>query len=77
MTVTGTKHKMLVIAREFFWKKGHNATSLEKIANAYGCKPADIYNFFKKKLDLLLDISIHCRRKACFSSTTVIRAKSF
>ena len=43
---------MLDIARKLFWKKGYNAASLRDIADAYGCKPANIYNFFKKKEDI-------------------------
>jgi len=53
---TGTKQKMLAIARRLFWEKGYNATSLRDIADAYGCKPANIYNFFKKKEDILYEV---------------------
>ena len=56
MMGTGTKQKMLDIARKLFWKKGYNAASLRDIADAYGCKPANIYNFFKKKEDILYEM---------------------
>ena len=56
MSRPDTKQKMLNIARKLFWKKGYNATSMRDIANSYGCKPANIYNFFKKKEDILYDV---------------------
>ena len=40
------KAKMLDKARRLFWKKGYNSTSGLDIAQAYGCKSANIYNFF-------------------------------
>ena len=74
MTVNGTKQIMLLITRKLFWKKGYKDTNLREIVNAYGCKPADNYNLFKIKVDLLLEVSTQCRRKACFSSTAAIQA---
>jgi AcrR family transcriptional regulator len=51
-----TKRKMLNKARTLFWSKGYNATSVRDIAKAYGCKPANIYNFFSKKEDILFEV---------------------
>ena len=51
-----TKQKMLDVARKLFWEKGYNATSMRDIANAYGCKPANIYNFFSQKEDILYEV---------------------
>jgi AcrR family transcriptional regulator len=51
-----TKRKMLNKARTLFWSKGYNATSVRDIARAYGCKPANVYNFFTKKADILYEV---------------------
>ena len=51
-----TKRKMLNKARTLFWSKGYNATSVRDIARAYGCKPANVYNFFTKKEDILYEV---------------------
>ena len=48
--------KILDKARALFWKKGYNATSIRDIANAYGCKPANIYNFFSNKEEILFEV---------------------
>lgn len=47
---------MLDKARALFWKKGYNATSMRDIAAAYGCKPANIYNFFPNKEEILFQV---------------------
>ena len=47
---------MLDKARRLFWKKGYNATSMRDIALAYGCKPANIYNFFTNKEEILYEV---------------------
>ena len=51
-----TKQKMLNKARALFWSKGYNATSVRDIARAYGCEPANVYNFFSKKEDILYEV---------------------
>ena len=51
-----TKRKMLNKAGTLFWSKGYNATSVRDIARAYGCKPANVYNFFSKKEDILFEV---------------------
>ncbi|MCK4789903.1 MAG: TetR family transcriptional regulator [Desulfobacteraceae bacterium] len=47
---------MLNKARALFWKKGYNATSMRDLAAAYGCKPANIYNFFLNKEEILYEV---------------------
>lgn len=49
------REKLLAIASTLFWKKGYRGTSLRDIAKAYGCKPANIYNFFMNKEELLFE----------------------
>ena len=56
MTEGNTKQRMLDIARKLFWKNGYNSTSMRDIANQYGCEPANIYNFFKQKEDILYEV---------------------
>jgi AcrR family transcriptional regulator len=51
-----SKQKMLNKARALFWSKGYNSTSMQDIARAYSCKPANIYNFFAKKEDILYEV---------------------
>jgi len=48
--------KMLDKARRLFWEKGYNATSMRDIARAYGCEPANIYNFFSNKEEILYQV---------------------
>jgi TetR/AcrR family transcriptional regulator, cholesterol catabolism regulator len=50
------KAKMLETARRLFWEKGYNATSMRDIAVAYGCRPANIYNFFADKEEILFEV---------------------
>jgi len=47
---------MLAKASVLFWRKGYQGTSMRDIAKAYGCKPANIYNFFPNKEYLLFEI---------------------
>lgn len=51
-----TRQKMLNKTRVLFWRKGYNSTTMRDIASAYGCKPANIYNFFSKKEDILYEV---------------------
>jgi TetR/AcrR family transcriptional regulator, cholesterol catabolism regulator len=53
-----SKKKMLNKARTLFWSKGYHATSMRDIASAYGCKPANIYNFFTNKEDILYQVLV-------------------
>jgi len=50
------KAKMLNVARKLFWKKGYNSTGMRDIAEAYGCRPANIYNFFNSKEEILFQV---------------------
>jgi AcrR family transcriptional regulator len=50
------KAKMLETARRLFWEKGYNATSMREIAIVYGCRPANIYNFFFDKEEILFEV---------------------
>jgi AcrR family transcriptional regulator len=50
------KPKMLETARRLFWEKGYNATSIREIALSYGCRPANIYNFFSDKEEILFEV---------------------
>ncbi len=49
------REKMLAKASTLFWEKGYSATSMRDIARAYGCKAANIYNFFPNKESLLYE----------------------
>ena len=48
--------KILDMARALFWRKGYISTSMRDIAAAYGCKPANIYNFFPNKEEILFEV---------------------
>jgi AcrR family transcriptional regulator len=50
------KAKMLETARRLFWEKGYRATSMRDIGISYGCKPANIYNFFSDKEEILFEV---------------------
>ncbi len=50
------KAKMLETARRLFWEKGYNAASMRDIAVSYGCRPANIYNFFSDKEEILFEV---------------------
>jgi len=39
-----------------FWQKGYHSTSMKDIANACKCKPANFYNYFKGKEDILYEV---------------------
>ena len=43
-------------AEGLFWDKGYNGTSMRDIASACNCKPANIYNFFESKEDILFEV---------------------
>jgi len=50
------KKQMMDIARAVFTKQGYCGASMRKLADAFGCKPANIYNFFNSKEDLLFEV---------------------
>jgi AcrR family transcriptional regulator len=42
-------------ASTIFWKKGYSGASMRDIAKACKCKPANIYNFFHSKEEILFE----------------------
>ncbi len=50
------RNKIMSKARTLFGKKGYQNTTVRDIAAAYGCEPANIYNFFPSKEDILFEI---------------------
>ena len=47
---------MIAKSSYLFWKKGYQGTSMRDIAKAFGCKPANIYNYFPNKESILYEI---------------------
>ncbi|MDD3653948.1 MAG: TetR/AcrR family transcriptional regulator [Desulfotomaculaceae bacterium] len=39
-----------------FWQKGYHATSMKDLAKVCSCKPANLYNYFKNKEDILYEV---------------------
>jgi len=56
MPAKSPTRKILDKARTLFWRKGYISTSMRDIAAAYGCKPANIYNFFPNKEEILFEV---------------------
>ncbi|MGC1402963.1 MAG: TetR family transcriptional regulator [Thermodesulfobacteriota bacterium] len=50
------RERVLNEAAMIFWKKGYHSTTMRDIAQAYGCQPANIYNFFPQKEAILYEI---------------------
>ena len=50
------KKQMLDKARVLFRRQGYRGASMKDLANAFGCKPANIYNYFANKEDLLFEV---------------------
>jgi AcrR family transcriptional regulator len=50
------KSLILEKAGQLFWQKGYNNTSMKDIANACDCKPANFYNYFSGKEDILYEV---------------------
>lgn len=50
------RNKIMSKARTLFGRKGYQNTTVRDIAAAYGCEPANIYNFFPSKEDILFEI---------------------
>ncbi|MFP4477436.1 MAG: TetR family transcriptional regulator [Desulfatibacillaceae bacterium] len=48
--------RLLTVASKLFWQNGFNGTSMRDIAREYGCKPANIYNFFPGKEAVLYEV---------------------
>ena len=47
---------MLDKARVLFWKKGYQGASMADLAAACSCKPANIYNYFRNKEEILFEV---------------------
>jgi AcrR family transcriptional regulator len=56
MAIKTQNRRILDKARALFWRKGYISTSMRDIAAAYGCKPANLYNFFPNKEDILFEV---------------------
>ncbi len=50
------KKRILALARNLFWKNGYNSVSMRDLARAYGCQPANLYNYFKTKESILFEV---------------------
>ena len=56
MPAKSPTRKILDKARTLFWRKGYISTSMRDIAAAYCWKPANIYNFFPNKEEILFEV---------------------
>lgn len=50
------KKRILALARNLFWKNGYSSVSMRDLARAYGCQPANLYNYFKTKESILFEV---------------------
>ncbi|MCB2227751.1 MAG: TetR/AcrR family transcriptional regulator [Desulfarculaceae bacterium] len=50
------KKQMMDKARVLFTRLGYSGASMKNLAEAFGCKPANIYNYFASKEDLLFEV---------------------
>lgn len=50
------RKKILAKSRILFGRKGYSETTIKDIAIAYGCEPANIYNYFKSKEAILFAV---------------------
>jgi len=50
------KKWILEKAGTLFWQKGYDGSSMREIANACECRPANIYNYFKSKEEILYEV---------------------
>jgi len=50
-----------------FWEKGYHSTGMRDIARACDCKPANIYNYFKGKEDILFEVIRDITERAVMS----------
>lgn len=50
------KTQILDKAETLFWQKGYYSTSMKDIARACECNPANIYNYFKSKEEILFEV---------------------
>ncbi len=52
---TAQKNEILEKARDLFWKKGYDGTSLKDIAAACGFETTNIYYYYKNKEEILFE----------------------
>jgi len=50
------KKKILAVARNLFWEHGYSGVSMRDLAKAYGCRPANLYNYFSTKEAILFEV---------------------
>ncbi|MBI4961759.1 MAG: TetR/AcrR family transcriptional regulator [Desulfomonile tiedjei] len=50
------KKRLLALARNLFWQKGYNSVSMKDLARAFGCQPANLYNYFDTKESILFEV---------------------
>ena len=55
-TSRNRRKKILESARVLFWKKGYPGTSMVDLADACACKPANLYNYFRTKEEILFEV---------------------
>jgi len=57
-SVRSSRQRITIIekARELFWEKGYEGTSVKVIGNACGFEPGNIYNYFRSKEQLLYEV---------------------
>ena len=51
-----TKERLIIAARDLFWAKGYEATSLNEVVHKAEANPGSLYYFFKTKEELLLAV---------------------
>ncbi len=56
MSETDTRERILGAARQLFWEKGYNATSVADILKAAAVNSGSLYHFFPGKQDVLLAV---------------------
>ena len=54
-SISPRREQILDKASTIFWKKGYSGASMRDIAKACKCKPANIYNFFHSKEEILFE----------------------
>ncbi len=51
-----TRQRLVEAARELFWLKGYNSTSVAEILSAAGANSGSLYHYFPTKQDLLVEV---------------------
>ena len=54
-SISPRREQIVDKASTIFWKKGYSGASMRDIAKACKCKPANIYNFFHGKEEILFE----------------------